>query len=82
LWNAVANRDRGAPYVSNRAEETALLVLRPLQGFFNAIIFIHHKVRNFRREDASLSFYEALVIVFDHEEEDPEHIVSNLTLVK
>jgi len=82
LMNAVANRDRGAPYESNRAEETARLVLRPLQGFFNAIIFIHHKVRNFRRDDDSLSFYEALMIVFDREEDEPQHIVSNLTLVK
>ena len=40
------------------------------------------KVRNFRRQDASLSLYEALKIVFDREEEDPEHIVSNVTLVK
>ena len=79
---AVANRDRGAPYALNGAKEIAHLVFRPLQGFFNAIIFIHQKVRNFRREDASLSFYEALMIVFDREVEDPEHIVSNLILVK
>jgi len=80
LIDAVANRDRRAPYEPNRAGEIAFLVLRPLQGFFNLIIFIHHKVRNFRRH-RSLSFCEALKTVFDHEVADPEHIVSNLTLV-
>jgi len=82
LIDAVANRDRRAPYEPNRAGETALLVLRPLQGFFNLIIFIHHKVRNFQRDDASLSLYEALKIVFANEEDEPERIVSNLILVK
>ena len=82
LLNAVIDRDRGAPYESNQAKEIALLVFRPLQGFFNTIIFIHHKVRKVRRHHRGLSLYEALKMVFERREEDPEHIVSNLTLVK
>jgi len=82
LLNAVIKRDRGAPYESNQTKEIAHLVFRPLQGFFNAIIFINHKVRNFRRTRPALSLYEALKVVFERREEDPEHIVSNLILVK
>jgi len=82
LFFTVADRDRRAPYEPHLAKEIALLVLRPLQGFFNLIIFIHHKVRNFRRQNPSLSLYEALKTVFANDEDDPEHIVSNLMLVK
>ena len=83
MVNAVINQRRVAPYQSNQAEEISRLIFRPLQGFFNAIIFINHKVRNFRKHHPSLlSFYEALKTVFDRREDDPEHIVSNLTLVK
>jgi len=78
----IANARNGAPYKPNRAKEIARLFLRPLQGFFNAIIFIHHKVRNFRNQHPELSLYEALKKVFAIREDEPEHIVSNLTLVK
>jgi len=82
LLNAVIDRNHGVPYESNQAKEIARLIFRPLQGFFNAIIFIHHKVRKVRRHHRGLSLYEALKMVFERREEDPEHIVSNLTLVK
>jgi len=82
LFDAIANRDRDAPYESNRATETARLVLRPLHGFFNLIIFVHHKVRNFRRRHTHLSLYDALKIVFENNADDPAYIVSNLILLE
>ena len=39
------------------------IIFKPLQGLFNAMIFIHHKVHMLRQIKADLSFYEALRIL-------------------
>jgi len=57
------------------------LSLRPLQGFFNLIIFLNHKVYNARRRSSNLSIYDALRKVFASKGE-PEHIISTLMLVR
>jgi len=57
------------------------LTLRPLQGFFNLIIFLNHKVYNARRSSSNLSIYDALRKVFASKGE-PEHIISTLMLVR
>merc|ERR1719162_1914308 len=56
------------------------LSLRPLQGFFNLIIFLNHKVYNARRR-SRISISDALRNVFTSKEE-PEHIISTLMLVR
>lgn len=74
--------ERNGIYKSSPAAEIARLVLRPLQGFFNVFIFLYHKVENYQRDDPSLSLRGALKQVFDREKDDPDHLVSNLVLVR
>jgi len=57
------------------------LVFQPLQGFFNMLIFVHHKVYNLRRTDEDLSVSEALRIIFAAPSMIPEMILSGLTIV-
>jgi hypothetical protein len=57
------------------------LTIRPLQGFFNLIIFLNHKVYNARRRSSNMSIRDALRDVFASKEE-PEHIISTLMLVR
>jgi len=69
-------------YKSCSATEISRLIFRPLQGFFNAIIFLYHKVRNHRRDDPGISLYGALQKIFDRTKDDPEPLLSNLALVE
>lgn len=55
--------------------------LRPLQGVFNMIIFIHHKMRNIQTHRPQTSSWAALLSIFQFKNH-PEYIVSNLTLVR
>eukprot|EP01083_Nonionella_stella_P109666 320015_1 len=57
------------------------LAIRPLQGFFNLIIFLNHKVYNTRRRSSNMSICDALRNVFASKEEQ-EHIISTLMLVR
>ena len=58
------------------------VVLRPLNGFFNMLIFVYHKIYNIQRRDRMLSFCQALRQLFGQDElEDPQYLFSNLTLV-
>lgn len=58
------------------------LVLFPLQGFFNALIFVSHKVHNIKRLDTSISCCKALIIIFIHPKDLPEVAISGISLVQ
>jgi hypothetical protein len=60
------------------------LILRPLQGFFNLLIFSYHKVDNIQRAVPGTGFSTALHQVFfpSPTEETPEFIVSSLSIVR
>ncbi len=61
--------------------QTMVLVLRPVQGLFNCIIFIYHKVDGLKKNDPSLELWLALKMTL-RGEEGVKCIVSDLTLVK
>ena len=63
------------------AEEIIRLIFRPSQGFLNIVVFIYHKIRNLQNHRPDLSTSAALRQTFARKG-DPEHIVSNLTLVR
>jgi len=73
--------------LKERNETTELLsvltmIFQPLQGFFNLIIFVYHKVQTLRRVNADLTVAEALekVFLFPSQMEDWA-TVSNLNMV-
>ena len=59
------------------------LILRPLQGFFNLLIFSYHKVDNIQRAVPGTGFSTALHQVYfpSSTEETPEFIISSLSIV-
>jgi hypothetical protein len=58
------------------------MIFQPLQGFFNLIIFVHHKVQTLRRADDDLTVAEALEIVFLFPSRmEDRATVSNLNIV-
>ncbi len=61
--------------------QVMVLVLRPLQGLFNCIIFIYHKVNGLQRNDPCLQLWPALKMVLKGEE-GQTRIVSDLILVR
>jgi hypothetical protein len=58
------------------------MIFQPLQGFFNLIIFVYHKVQTLRRADDDLTVAEALekLFLFPSQMED-QATVSNLNMV-
>jgi hypothetical protein len=75
LWEETGNAD---------TELLSILpmIFQPLQGFFNLIIFVYHKVQTLRRADDDLTVAEALekVFFFPSRMED-RATVSNLDMV-
>ncbi len=57
-------------------------IFQPLQGFFNAMIFMYHKVFNLRRWDQDLSLCEALRQVLINPEKEPRLYFSSISLVE
>jgi len=57
------------------------LVFFPLQGFFNLLIFLGHKVYNIRRIDSDISIVKAIGRVFQDRTE-PLFIFTQISLVK
>jgi len=57
------------------------LAFRPLQGFFNAIIFITLKVHSFRRMDPTINIHVALKRLLKGEEA-PDRIMSDMIIVQ
>ena len=59
------------------------ITLRPLQGLFNFLIFVGHKVHNQRRADPSLTRLSAVkkLFVSGREEPEPTLFLGNMTMV-
>ncbi len=57
------------------------IFFQPLQGFFNAAIFVYHKVCLTRKVESNLSTYEALHKVLRSPSEVPELILAQMDLV-
>ena len=58
------------------------VVLKPLQGFFNLIIFMGHKVYNIRRSNNDITRWQAICQVLDSSKEEPTLFLSNINIVK
>jgi hypothetical protein len=61
--------------------DTGKLVFNPLQGFFNALIFIYDKVCMVKSSNQILTFTEALKIVLFFPEEVPEVVLTSIDIV-
>ena len=79
LWQAevIELTDQGA-----RTLSTLRVMLQPLQGFFNLMIFVYHKVHTLRNADESLTLSEAFakIFLFAGDMED-QAVFSNLNMV-
>ncbi len=59
-------------HVLSRSQVTHLsIVFMPLQGFFNALIFISHKIYNYRRVNEDVSRLEVLKLLFRGSMDEP-----------
>jgi hypothetical protein len=67
--------------VRNNIIDALYCTFFPLQGFFNALIFICHKVHNIRRSDPSIPISEALGFIFLNPQDAPEMRISGISLV-
>ena len=56
------------------------ITLRPFQGVLNVGVFFYHKVKNIMSHNPGISAKLAFTKVWNSRE-DPEHIVSNLTML-
>jgi hypothetical protein len=56
------------------------LVIMPLHGLFNAIIFIYHKIRNYRRIHPDVSKWQALCLLF-YGKADDNVFISKISVV-
>lgn len=56
--------------------------LTPLQGFFNLLIFISHKLYNYRRVYSDVSRCEVIKILFGREAHDEPVLFSRISLVR
>lgn len=54
------------------------VILRPLQGFFNFLIFMGHKIHNQRRSDKNLTWWRVLCKVFSWKHDDPTMFLDNI----
>jgi hypothetical protein len=73
----------GKVNLGNGAYPICHLILRPLQGFLNLIIFIYHKVDSIQRAAPGTTRWEATRQVFaSATQEQPEFIISSLSLVR
>jgi hypothetical protein len=57
------------------------VVLRPLQGFFNFLVFMGHKVSNRRRSDKEITRWQAFCQIFSNPKEEPTMFVGNISIV-
>lgn len=57
-------------------------ILTPLQGFFNLLIFISHKVYNYRRVFSNVSRCQVIKILFGREAHDEPVLFSRISLVR
>lgn len=71
----------GTDRSSNSVIPVLHLIIRPLQGFFHMLIFVHHKVFNLRQVHGDLSLCRSLAMVLSAGE-DPELIIQSLTILE
>jgi hypothetical protein len=76
IENGREQRDR----VSDSYEKLFLILL-PLQGFFNFIIFVSHKIYNYRRVHRDVSICQVLKLLFCSSAHEPVFI-SRISVVK
>jgi hypothetical protein len=58
------------------------LVFYPLQGFWNMLIFIYHKISQIRRADKDETIWDALKVTFCNPRDIPEISISGIEIVK
>jgi hypothetical protein len=61
--------------------EKLMLVLLPLQGFFNFVIFVSHKIYNYRRVHCDVSICQVIALLFCTSAHDP-CFISRISIVK
>jgi hypothetical protein len=57
------------------------LIFQPLQGLFNMLIFMHHKVHSIRRDNPNETFRQALRTVFISPKTIEDPVVSSIEIV-
>ena len=67
---------------NNNIFSVLTLIFWPLQGFFNALIFIHNKVYNIKQHGKSITTCDALNLIFIHPGKMPEIYLSDLRRVE
>lgn len=76
------DRDEDDPYERIIAIAVLRLIFQPLQGFFNLLIFVVHKITNLRENDTNMTKKEAFKIVFFSPYKlSKEKIVNNINFI-
>jgi len=57
-------------------------IFQPLQGFFNALIFIYHKIYNIHKFDHNVPFRKAFVQAVSNPDTEPKIYISRLSMVE
>jgi hypothetical protein len=60
--------------------KTVLLALTGLEGFYNLLIFVFHKVFSMQRSDENLSFLEAMKVIINGEAQD-SFVITSMKMV-
>ena len=61
------------------------VIFLPLQGFWNMLIFLHHKIWLVRNYDSTATIWDAIMIVFSKNKNVPPdnlHVLSNIDMVE
>ena len=70
------------PFAEIKSIQVLKVIFQPLQGFFNMLIFIYHKVSQVRRVEKHLdSTWEGLKVVFCQPRSIPEIIISRIEVL-
>ena len=62
----------------NEVAQVMKAIFQPLQGFYNLMIFLYHKIYNLQKTTQA-DFLEALKIIFTSPKEVPQERITNLT---
>lgn len=81
--NVVSGEDESDIQWENIARiDRAILVLLPLQGFYNLIIFVSHKIINYRRTNSSVSICGVLRLLFLQSGTHEPVYISRISIVR
>ncbi len=78
---ASTQTDIGAPSVASKSILMLNSFFQPLQGFFNAMIFIYSKAHRVRQAHSNLDFCQAVMMVIIAPSSIPEIVVSRIDIV-